>query len=548
MIVCPTCGHSENEESEKRRIYRHNTHDIENLQIRCRNQFEREQELQLKGNYIECNWKGKLCEYKTHAESTCPFERLAQIRGRTISYYSKSEFASPRKYVKAVESEDLESLCKDMLHLTDDDIENGSDKENEDSKHPSCAVGVKEGSLLNPNVFRLRREADRILSKPFVSYKEENKASMSPPPKQKQPEIVLSPPPKPRDTKRIHDDDMLKSPRPWAMKTAKAKVKTPSSAPQLRKKNNSDAIKAAVRGYDATDSDNTEKKGTSGLDLTKDENGNNTAFLMAAAQILMKKEMSKIQQKDGHRTQDLQGIFVHRYLIDFCRSWMRRKPDALYDFVIYRPKICQLRSSNQTINTLLCGIPGPKRTGWEGGLFPVLLEWNDVDKPPQCCFPKDFHHANVKPTGYVSLSTLKGDWHPEIAIAEILFDLQQLLVHPNHERPAQSEARNSYRKGLYDYKTMIQTSVYVPRSLLEMASRIDGFGPASSWQLVDGEALSSRSGAHNPLFSRPKEPIFTSLQVNGRKACQSYCSCCAWGQTLWDSKREMRYLFGTGGS
>ena len=136
VIVCPTCGHSENEESKNRRIYRHNTvvGIIENLHIRCRNQFEREQELQLKGNYIECNWKGKLCEYKTHAESTCPFERLVQSRGRT--YYSKSEFASPRKYVKAVESEDLESSCKDMLHLTDDDIENGSDKENED-RHQS---------------------------------------------------------------------------------------------------------------------------------------------------------------------------------------------------------------------------------------------------------------------------------------------------------------------------------------------------------------------------------------------------------------------------
>jgi ubiquitin-protein ligase len=113
-------------------------------------------------------------------------------------------------------------------------------------------------------------------------------------------------------------------------------------------------------------------------------------------------------------------------LSSFRRKWMERKSDALFDFVVYRKK-------SGSTTRLLCGIPGPKRTPWEGGLFPVLMTcFSDPDQPPKCQYPPDFHHVNVYPSGLISASTVHPelDRHHEISIPELLFSLQKHLAHP----------------------------------------------------------------------------------------------------------------------
>ncbi|KAL7488533.1 hypothetical protein ACHAW6_014119 [Cyclotella cf. meneghiniana] len=316
-------------------------------------------------------------------------------------------------------------------------------------------------------------------------------------------------------------------------------------------KPNTTKITSAKDNDDHTISDESVDRSNKIIIITKPTKPKrNDAFVFAAVKLLVDTEFAKLRSileteestqlrlsHDLHK-ESIRAMFVHQQLIDFCRSWVKDKPDALFDFVIYRPKL----NLFPEINKLMCGIPGPKRTDWEGGVYPVILEWSDVNRPPNCKFPKDFHHVNVCPhSGVVMLSTLSDEWHPEISIPEILFDLQQLLAHPNHKDISSSNA-------MYHYKTRIQASMYAPNSLLDTAIEIEGFGDPSFWQLVDGEALiTGGRREHSWSHARPDEPKFDGIfSLIGRRVCKSKCSCCSYGQSLWDKKHEMRFLFGTG--
>jgi ubiquitin-protein ligase len=131
---------------------------------------------------------------------------------------------------------------------------------------------------------------------------------------------------------------------------------------------------------------------------------------------LQAKHDSQIQSLKAER----QTASAHAQLSSFCRKWMERKPDALFDFVVYRKQIGFLTQ-------LLCGVPGTKETAWEGGLFPVLMTWgSDPDLPPKCKYPKCFFHVNVYPkagTLCAYLSPTEMSWHREISMPEHLFSL-----------------------------------------------------------------------------------------------------------------------------
>ncbi|CAL5025832.1 unnamed protein product [Urochloa decumbens] len=63
-----------------------------------------------------------------------------------------------------------------------------------------------------------------------------------------------------------------------------------------------------------------------------------------------------------------------------------------------------------SVNLLLwnCIIPGKQGTDWEGGYFPLTLQFSEYypDRPPTCKFPAGFFHVNVYDTGAVCLSLL----------------------------------------------------------------------------------------------------------------------------------------------
>jgi ubiquitin-protein ligase len=226
----------------------------------------------------------------------------------------------------------------------------------------------------------------------------------------------------------------------------------------------------------------------------------------------------------------------HVQLSFFCRKWMERKPDALFDFVVYRKK-------SGLTTRLLCGIPGPKRTHWEGGLFPVLMTWfSDPDLPPMCEYPRNFHHVNVSPSGKIYSRELE-TWHRDISIPELLFSFQRQLAHPNLDSPSHEPAFRCYENNLDEYneKTKELAEEYIREDFLRIASE-DFILEPEEWILVNdmlgGGGMGVGVGIQVPTaHSPPAEPAIESRNTMG---CS--CSCCAWASSFWDGRREMLFL------
>jgi hypothetical protein len=95
-------------------------------------------------------------------------------------------------------------------------------------------------------------------------------------------------------------------------------------------------------------------------------------------------------QVQAEHDSQVQIKFVHAQLSSFCRKWMERKPDALFDFVVYTA-------------AMWCSRSKADRVGRRA--FPVLIIWNsDPHLPPKCKYPKCLLSANVN-----SSSTLHAD-------------------------------------------------------------------------------------------------------------------------------------------
>ena len=107
-----------------------------------------------------------------------------------------------------------------------------------------------------------------------------------------------------------------------------------------------------------------------------------------------------------------------------------------------------------------CGIPGPKETIWEGGIYPLTLEFSEEfpSKPPKCKFPAGFFHPNIYPSGTVCLSILneEEDWRPAITIKQIVLGVQELLDNPNPNSPAQVPAYQLYVTNRSEYTRKVR--------------------------------------------------------------------------------------------
>jgi ubiquitin-conjugating enzyme E2 I len=246
---------------------------------------------------------------------------------------------------------------------------------------------------------------------------------------------------------------------------------------------------------------------------------------------------------------ELDDKMLNMYLSNFCRQWMIRKPDALFDFVVYRPIYTP-------ITTLLFGIPGPKRTLWEEGLFPVIIEFQPGNmRPPKVRLPKLFFHLNVFPSGMVcsSLFIEEEQWHPEVSIPEIIFDVQQLLWHCNPSSPAQHEALNAYMlddKTTYIERIKLQVEKYKPELFLKIASESfpESVGrEISRWKLVDRTMGHHVEGQKIIPQTRVPEPPAENSRIAIDEVGGCKCSCCAWGASFYDARDEMRFCFGQGG-
>jgi len=270
---------------------------------------------------------------------------------------------------------------------------------------------------------------------------------------------------------------------------------------------------------------------------------------VAAVEIRFEEKFKKQAKQHEKEMEKLKNESVYEYVSSFCRRWMQRKPDPLFDFVVYRDShLDDTREENQHImQRLLVGIPGPKRTVWEGGLYPVMMIWeNGIRRPPKCKFVPGLCHINVHYSGTVYASTLQNEigWHPEIIIEEILFDIQQLLAHPNLSSPKNAAAHYRYtenRGAKYDRLAKKCACKYQPTDFQKLAKQ-NFKSDCLPNVLVDSDSL-PRSH-HQQVTRRPVEPV-----VENEGPCSYFpdcrCSCCAWGSSShWNNRREMRFFFG----
>ena len=120
-----------------------------------------------------------------------------------------------------------------------------------------------------------------------------------------------------------------------------------------------------------------------------------------------------------------------------------------------------------------CGIPGPKGTPWEGGLYKINLKFPEDYPvlPPKCVFEKKLFHPNVYPSGAVCLSIINDeeDWRAGLKVKDILLGIQDLLANPNNKSPAQKEAFESFNKKSDEYRRKVREQAK------ECAPRLEDF-------------------------------------------------------------------------
>ena len=103
-------------------------------------------------------------------------------------------------------------------------------------------------------------------------------------------------------------------------------------------------------------------------------------------------------------------------LISERKSWRKEHPFG------YSAKPITLDDGCTTdIYKWECKIPGPVDTAWEGGVYPLIMEFPEdyPNKPPRCKFNPPLFHPNVYPSGTVCLSILNEDedWKPSLSVA-----------------------------------------------------------------------------------------------------------------------------------
>ncbi|KAL4434609.1 hypothetical protein ABPG77_002732 [Micractinium sp. CCAP 211/92] len=136
------------------------------------------------------------------------------------------------------------------------------------------------------------------------------------------------------------------------------------------------------------------------------------------------------------------------------KAWRKDKPFGFHA----RPET--LPNGETNLMRWKCFIPGKEGTIWEGGFYPLTMEFTEdyPAKPPKCKLPEKFFHPNIYPSGTVCLSILNEDegWRPSITVKQILLGIQELLDTPNPLSPAQSDAFVMFQQRREEYKKRVR--------------------------------------------------------------------------------------------
>lgn len=141
---------------------------------------------------------------------------------------------------------------------------------------------------------------------------------------------------------------------------------------------------------------------------------------------------------------------------------------------------------------LVCGVPSPVGTDWEGGVFPVtMIFYTEYPmRAPKVMLPSGFWHPNVYPSGRVCQSIVSDDldWESSITAKDILRMCSSQLNNPNPNSPAQAAAYHLFinnRPG-YSVKIREQAAHYSEARFLE-GPGLNCVDSSEDDSLVDGE-------------------------------------------------------------
>ena len=112
-------------------------------------------------------------------------------------------------------------------------------------------------------------------------------------------------------------------------------------------------------------------------------------------------------------------------------------------------------------------MPGKEKTDWEGGVYPLLLEFPSTypQNPPNVRFVgvgrtsldrDSFCHPNVYPDGRVCLDIIGNNWEAGLTIQDVLKGIQELLHEPNNTDPASSLAYQLYKDSRKKYNEKVR--------------------------------------------------------------------------------------------
>ncbi|KAH8381456.1 hypothetical protein KR093_004996 [Drosophila rubida] len=134
--------------------------------------------------------------------------------------------------------------------------------------------------------------------------------------------------------------------------------------------------------------------------------------------------------------------------------WLKEDPHGF--------QACPTCNVNGSLNWKVwrCAVPGLKETPWEGGIYQLLLVFNEQypNCPPKCVFDPTLFHPNVYPWGTLGVSP-QSEGKP-ISIEQFLLDIQQLLSSPDINVPSQRVAHELFANDRveYDKRVRLQAS------------------------------------------------------------------------------------------
>lgn len=162
----------------------------------------------------------------------------------------------------------------------------------------------------------------------------------------------------------------------------------------------------------------------------------------------MKDTENKIRNKYETQINDIRQKMrrenAHFKLLSLCRDWMKAGNDILPDFTIYLIFEESKESENEEkfISGLLCGIPGSKETALEGGLFPLLLRWEQYNYV-SANFSRGLPFSDISSCRRVPLYKVDRGWQ---SLQEILLEAQNSLEYLDSNRESKASSLEEYKR------------------------------------------------------------------------------------------------------